>query len=129
MIIKDNLLHNVEDQDVVNGTVDIPDHIEIIDDWAFPLCSSLQSINIPDKVISIGKYAFKGCPGLQTVHIPNSVTNIGYWAFCGCLSLQEIWIPDSLSISKKWFNKYTNPDCIIHHGNKKYKVEDILHYY
>ncbi len=46
-------------------------------------CSSLTSINIPNSVTSIGNFAFEACSSLTSINIPNSVTNIGWCAFDG----------------------------------------------
>ena len=100
---------------------------------AFGGCTSLQSIDIPNSVTEIGNYAFRGCTSLQSIFvakdntslksvdgvlyninltkiirvpqncpkssftIPNSVTEIGDWAFEGCTSLQSIDIPNSVT--------------------------------
>ena len=69
-------------------------------DWAFKLCSSLQSVTIPDSVTSIGYGAFKGCTFLQSVTIPDSVTSIGRSVFSSCSSLQSVTIPESVTIIK-----------------------------
>ena len=70
---------------------------EIISDYAFEYCSSLQQIIIPDSVTSIGKWAFEGCSSLQQIIISDSVASIGDSAFTGCKSLQQIVIPDSVT--------------------------------
>lgn len=57
---------------------------EVICDYAFWLCESLQSITIPNSVTSIGDGAFWGCKYLQSITIPNSVRNIGNHAFRDC---------------------------------------------
>ena len=49
-----------------------------------------ESINIPNSVTNIGDYAFAGCSSLTSVTIPNSVTSIGSWAFYGCNSLTSV---------------------------------------
>jgi hypothetical protein len=56
----------------------------------------LTSIEIPNSVTAIYDYAFRDCTGLTSVEIPNSVTNIYIGAFCGCTSLISIEIPDSV---------------------------------
>ena len=77
---------------------------EVICDYAFWLCESLQSITIPNSVTSIGDGAFKMCKSLQSVTIPNSVTSIGKEAFSSCDSLQSITIPNSVkSIGNRAF--------------------------
>lgn len=43
----------------------------------FEYCSGLTSVNIPNSVTSIGDYAFVGCSNLTSVIISSGVTNIG----------------------------------------------------
>lgn len=50
----------------------------------------MKSINIPNSITSIGDFAFYGCSGLTSITIPNSVTSIGDYAFNGCSGLMEI---------------------------------------
>ena len=42
-----------------------------------------MSINIPDSVTTIGEWAFYNCTSLVSITIPDSVTTIGYQAFYG----------------------------------------------
>ena len=75
----------------------IPNSVTIIGDYAFNCCESLQSIVISNSVKSIGDYAFRYCKSLQSIIIPNSVTSIGERAFYYCESLQSIIIPNSMT--------------------------------
>ena len=75
----------------------IPNSVTIIGDYAFNCCESLQSIVISNSVKSIGDYAFRYCESLQSIIIPNSVTSIGERAFYYCESLQSIIIPNSMT--------------------------------
>ena len=70
---------------------------EVICDYAFCWCKSLQNITIPNSVTSIGDRVFICCRSLQSVTIPNSVTSIGDEAFCSCRSLQSVTIPNSVT--------------------------------
>ena len=78
-------------------TSDMLEGYTIIGSDAFWYCSSLTSINIPNSVTSIEDYAFNGCLRLTSITIPNSVTSIGNSAFCGCSSLTYITIPNSVT--------------------------------
>ena len=72
---------------------------------------SLVSVEIPDSVTSIGDYAFRSCNSLTSIEIPDSVTSIGAYAFSNCTSLTSINYDDTVeqwnAISKGyyWNNK------------------------
>lgn len=97
MIIKNGVLLDVDNADIVNGTFIIPDEITIISDSAFSYCRNLKSITIPASVTSIESYAFYKCSSLTSVTIGNGVTSIGDNAFVNCSSLTSITIPDSVT--------------------------------
>lgn len=78
-------------------SVNIPDSITSIGDYAFDYCRSLTSITIPDSVTEIGDYAFDYCDGLTSITIPDSVTEIGESAFSSCRRLTSITIPYSVT--------------------------------
>ena len=48
---------------------------------------SLTSIEIPEGVTSIGEWAFASCSSLTSIVIPRSVTSIGDYAFSSCSTL------------------------------------------
>lgn len=78
-------------------SIEIPDSVTSIGDYAFRYSDSLTSVKIPESVTSIGRDAFEGCTSLTSIEIPDSVTSIGDWAFDGCTSLTSIEIPDSVT--------------------------------
>ena len=78
-------------------SLEIPESVTSIGDWAFYGYSSLTSITIPDSVTSIGNHAFYDCDSLTSITIPDSVTSIGNHAFDDCDSLTSIVIPDSVT--------------------------------
>ena len=78
-------------------SVEIPNSVTSIGNYAFFNCTSLTSIEIPDSVTSIAYQAFKDCSSLTSVTIPNSVTSICTYAFYGCSSLTSVTIPDSVT--------------------------------
>ncbi len=55
----------------------------------------MTSIEIPNSVTSIGNYAFARCFGLTSIEIPNSVTSIGDSAFSLCKGLTNIKMKSS----------------------------------
>ena len=44
-------------------------------------CISLTSVELPDGVTAIGDWAFSDCEALTSLTIPGGVTAIGEWAF------------------------------------------------
>lgn len=64
---------------------------------AFYECSALTSVEIPNSVTTIGEYAFYGCSSLGSVEIPNSVTTIDGMAFSYCSSLTSVEISNSVT--------------------------------
>ena len=97
MRIERNILSQVTDEDIKNGTFIIPNGVTKIDIGAFGHCTNLKFINIPNSVTVIGDWAFEYCINLQSINIPNSVTYIGSWAFECCTRLKSINIPDSVT--------------------------------
>lgn len=64
-----------------SGSVEIPEGVTEIGDYAFDGCSSLTSVRIPRSVTSIGGGAFFGCDGLKTVYYGGTEkqwTKLGY---------------------------------------------------
>ncbi len=75
----------------------IPNSVTSIGEGAFLHCSGLTSLTIPNSVKSIGEDVFSHCSGLTSITIPNSVTSIGTCAFVGCSGLTSITIPNSVT--------------------------------
>jgi hypothetical protein len=70
-------------------TLDIPNSVTSIGDYALRGCSSLKAVNIPESVTSIGRGAFSRCTSLKLIAIPQSVTDIKEDAFDDCYALQQ----------------------------------------
>ena len=107
MNIENNVLVQVTNNDIKDGTVVIPDSVEYIGVYAFAFCKQLKEIVIPDSVKSIGKGAFDGCKSLENIVLSDSVKMIGDYAFCCCSSLEEIALPNSI----KYIGEYAFEDC------------------
>ena len=88
--------------------------------------TEVTSVNIPNGVTSIGDYAFDDCAYLTSITIPNSVTNIGNSVFYGCANLTSITIPDSVtSIGLDAFSACTNLASInVSEKNENYSSVD-----
>lgn len=77
-------------------SIELPDVLLSIGDYAFSGCSGIASIEIPKGVTSIGKYAFENCSSNGSVIIPNGVQDIKDGVFKGCTELSTIKIPDGV---------------------------------
>lgn len=114
-------------RDLVNlKEVSIPKSVVKIDSTSFEGCG-LTSIEIPDSVTEIGNYAFANCTNLSVVKIPDSVTKIGVNAFAGCVELSEVTMPSGLTeIGISTFNGCVNltgitiPDNVIRIGDRAF---------
>ena len=78
-------------------SINIPDSVTKIPDYAFRGCRNLTDIIIPDSVTSIGDSAFADCNRLSSAIIPGSVINIGDSAFANCNGLKNILIEDGVT--------------------------------
>lgn len=78
-------------------SVNIPDNVETIEQYAFNGARQLQEVHLPDSLTSLGRYAFAGCRSLRTVKIPTKLKEIPWYAFDGCNSLQSVELHDSIT--------------------------------
>ena len=76
--------------------VTIGDEVVVLPNY-FVNSSKITTVNIPQSVTNIGDWAFNGCSGLSSITIPESVTRIGGNAFAGCEKLTDIDIPDAVN--------------------------------
>ena len=58
----------------------------------------VTSIDIPDGITSISNYAFYSCDNITSVIIPTDITNIGQYAFSGC-GLTSVTIEPNVYVS------------------------------
>ncbi len=94
LIDKDGMLY-LALPNSVGISCSIPDGVTRIGDYAFELCSTMESVTIPDSVLWIGDDAF--CEtSLQTVIIPEGVEFVGEQTFAFCNLLAEVQFPESI---------------------------------
>ena len=101
MEIKNNKLIKVNNEDIINGTFEIPNNVEIIGSNAFFYCFNLENINIPNNITSIEEYAFFHCTNLKNINIDNKIKSIGECAFRECYKLETFKIPNDVTMIKK----------------------------
>ena len=84
-------------QETALTSVNIPDNVETIEEYAFSYASQLQEVHLPDSLTSLGTDAFKECRSLSTVKIPTKLKEIPSHTFLGCKSLQSVELHDSIT--------------------------------
>ena len=79
---------------------------------------NITTVEMPNSILYIKEYAFDGCNNLAFVEIPNSVIEIGEFAFGGC-ALESISIPSSVQWiygntfnGTRWY--YNQPDGVLY---------------
>jgi len=70
-----------------SGTVVISNFVNVITNYVFYNCSTLDNLTIPASVTSIGDLEFYDCQNLSSVTLGGGVTNMGGYAFGNCSSL------------------------------------------
>ena len=78
-------------------SVNIPDNVETIAEYAFSNARQLQEVHLPDCLTSLGNYAFGECRSLRTVKIPAKLKEIPWYAFQHCKSLQSVELHDGIT--------------------------------
>ena len=93
-------------------TVEIPDGVTTLGEYAFYRCTGLTEITFPITLTTIGRDAwdgkgvFIGCTNLTEIDLKN-VTSIGRQAFYGCTGLTEIDFKNVVSIGEGAFQDCT----------------------
>ena len=82
-------------------SVDIPNNIEYIDDYAFWECRNLKTINWSDNITSIGDASFFKCDKLTELKLPPNLETIGPNAFTACRALKNVYFPDTIESTYK----------------------------
>lgn len=88
-------------------SVNIPDNVETIEEYAFSNARQLQEVHLPDSLTSLGNYAFAECRSLRTVKIPTKLKTIPDYTFQNCRSLQSVELHDSITA----FEDYSFNNC------------------
>ena len=96
--LKDNTI-TVTDGSKAKGEIIIPATIEkggisypvtSVGDFAFLLCSALESVTFSGNIDSIGGDAFSHCFDLKNVTFSGNVGSIGDYAFVTCIALENV---------------------------------------
>ncbi len=78
-------------------SMDIPNSVQSIDNYAFAECGKLVSVNISQdgQLGGIYKSAFYNCKSLTAITIPDTVQEISDYAFYGCSALTDVPISET----------------------------------
>ena len=118
MIIKNNILLSVQQDDIKNKTLIIPNEVNTIGSFFLKNInvekvifgysvsnilpdafneSNVKEVILNDNLTTISQNAFLNCKNLESINLNNNITSIEEHAFFGCTSLNEIYIGDSVS--------------------------------
>ncbi len=96
------------------ATVEIPNSVTAIGNFAFAECDVLTDVTLPTGLITIGESAFENCEVLAHADLPSSLTTLGARAFYGCGRLTSLAVPASLTSFGKWaFNQCLGLETIV----------------
>ena len=98
MIVKDKMLINISDDDIVDSKVIIPEGIMEIGPYAFKGNYKIQEVVLPKDLTKISEGAFCECYELKQITLPNNLAEISNYAFINCCSLFEITLPENLKM-------------------------------
>ena len=132
MVIDHGELIEISDEDIKDGTVQIPTDVSSIADEVFKNTESLKTIVLPKNIVRldsetfsscenletvvfenknlkrISNYCFNDCTKLSNIELPKGLTSIGTSAFAGCSYLKKLTIPKKVTrIASSTFS-----DCI-----------------
>ena len=91
------------------STVDIPDRVKNMGEWAFGGCNAMTNAVIGSGLETLPNYAFGYNYAFQSIEIPSTLTNISNNAFSNCKALREVvWNTDAETLNGDIFGGQTN---------------------
>lgn len=79
-------------------SIDLPNQMLSIDEWAFYGCTSLTHVSMPTSLNTMGEGVFEECSNLASIDIPNGLCIIPQEAFYFCESLSQITWGNAVSV-------------------------------
>ncbi len=77
-------------------TIELPDTLKTIGEYAFQDASNLGEVRIPDSVVLVGQGAFFKCTSLKNVTLSKNQKTLSTSMFADCSMLTEITIPEGV---------------------------------
>lgn len=75
-------------------SVEMPDTITEIQDYAFASNKYLKSVKLSNKLETLGTNVFFNCRSLESIELPESLKNVGVYSFAAA-GLKTVTIPES----------------------------------
>lgn len=120
MEIVDGILKKVNEEDIIDNTLIIPEGVTKIEDNIELFDMDLKKVILPKTMKIIGSYAFSACNQLTKIEMNEGLETIKKGAFYHCESLKEIKLPDTLKkIEEAAFCEDRFDSIIIPKGVKK----------
>ncbi|MBR1549165.1 MAG: leucine-rich repeat domain-containing protein [Bacteroidales bacterium] len=79
-------------------SIDLPSHLDFIDEYAFYYCQSLTRVGMPATLDTMGEGCFHSCDHLTSIDIPSGLRIIPEAAFFMCTSLSNITWGDAVEV-------------------------------
>jgi len=124
MQLDNNVLVCINNNDIVNGQLMIPEHATTIGEEACIKCTDLTHLSIPDDVM-IHDVAFACCINLKDLVIPEGIS-IGKHAFEGCVSLTQLNIPSGVTLEKCAFWRCSGLTQVIIHEDVNFDASAFM---
>lgn len=90
----------------ISGTVNVPNTVTSIEEFAFYGCNQITEITLPNTVTELEYGTFACCSSLESINIPTGLTKMGKTVFGQCSSLNEINLPSSLAMMGEYCFAY-----------------------
>lgn len=96
MQIENAVLMGIENGDIIEGQLEIPEGVSKIGRAAFVECTDIISITFPDSLKEIDFVAFYRCTGLTSLTFPEGLKKITESAFQHCTGLTSLTLPEGV---------------------------------
>ena len=103
-------------------SIELPEGIKVIDEYAFCNMNNLSEITIPESCEVVERGAFECCKELTTVRIKNKNTKFGNKVFYLCFTLLDIYHPGTINEYRNIMSKDDGQIYTVHCTDGNYIV-------